>query len=310
MEYKDYYKILGVEKTASQEEIKKAYRKLAVKYHPDKNKGDKNAENKFKEVAEAYEVLKDPEKRRKYDTLGANWKQYQDAGDFGRQPWGFGGRPGGGRMEFEGDLNDFFNGGGFSDFFQSFFGGGFGRRGRAQQTGFKGQDYEGTISISLEEAYTGSQRVVEVNGEKLRIRIKPGVADGQTLRIRQKGGKGISGGESGDLYLKVNVSAHPEYERVGDDLYRNLEIDLYTAVLGGKAQVRTLKGDMSVNIPEGAENGKKLRLKGLGMPVYDRPGRYGDLYATINIALPKNLSTEERELFRKLSEIRKVKTYV
>jgi len=307
MEYKDYYKILGVDKTASEEEIKKAYRKLAIKYHPDKNKGDKEAENKFKEIAEAYEVLKDPEKRKKYDALGANWKQYQDAGSYG--PWNFGGFGERGGFEFEGDFNDFF-GGGFSDFFQSFFGGGFGRTGRARTAGFKGQDLEAALEITLEEAFSGTERILDVNGQKLRIKIKPGVANGQTLRIRQKGGQGFGGGERGDLYLKVNVAPHPEFERIGDDLHRQLDVDLYTMVLGGKAKVKTLDGEVAIAIPAGSENGRKLRIKGLGMPVYDKPGKRGHLYATINVTLPKNLSPEEKELFQKLAEIRKIKTYV
>lgn len=307
MEYKDYYKVLGIDKTASEEEIKKAYRKLAVKYHPDKNKDDKDAENKFKEVAEAYEVLKDPQKRKKYDALGSNWKQYQNTGDYG--PGAYGGKPGdGARVEFEGDINDLF-GGGFSEFFQSYFGGGFGRSGRARTTGFKGQDLEGAIDISLEEAYSGSERIVDVNGQKLRIKIKPGIANGQALRIRQKGGRGISGGEPGDLYLKVNIAAHPEFERKGNDLYRQLDVDLYTMILGGKVTVKTLDGEVAITIPEGAENGKKLRIKGLGMPVYDKVGKRGHLYATINVLLPKNLSAEEKELFHRLAEIRKIKTY-
>jgi curved DNA-binding protein len=311
MEYKDYYKTLGVEKSATQDEIKKAYRKLAVKYHPDKNKGDKEAESKFKEIAEAYEVLKDPEKRRKYDTLGANWKQYQTqgGGGFDDYDWSaFGGRAGRGgtRGEFEGNFNDFFGGGGFSDFFNNFFGGGFGRRTEAAQQGFKGKDYEGELTISLEEAYSGTQRMIDVEGKKLRIKIKPGIADGQALRIRQKGGQGVRGGEPGDVFLKINVLQHSIYERQGDDLNTNLDVDLYTAVLGGKTRISTLKGDMEINIPEGTENGKKLRLKGLGMPVHDNPGSFGDLYVKINVVVPKNLTSEEKDLFVKLAALRKM----
>jgi curved DNA-binding protein len=308
MEYREYYKILGVDKTASQEAIKKAYRKLAVKYHPDKNKGNKEAENKFKEVAEAYEVLKDPEKRKKYDTLGSNWKQYQAQGNGGGfEGFDFGGQRRGSRVEFEGDINDFFGGGGFSDFFQSFFGGGFtGRRPQPQQPGFKGQDYEANLTISLEEAYTGTHRMLEADGNKLRIKIKPGVIDGQTLRIRQKGGKGVRGGEPGDIYIKVNIAPHNEFERQGNDLHKTLNVDLYTAILGGKARINTLKGDMEINIPEGVENGKKLRLKGLGMPDHDKPAIFGDLYVKINVVLPNKLTNEEKDLFRKLAGIRKI----
>lgn len=313
MEYKDYYKILGVPKTASQDEIKKAYRKLAVKYHPDKNKDDKAAEERFKEVAEAYEVLKDPEKRKKYDTLGANWKQYQQGG-FGNNSGGFdwsqfGGRPGGARVEFEGDLNDFFGGGGFSDFFQSFFGGGFGQQSQRQQAAFKGHDYESAMAITLQEAYSGTERIIQVNEEKLRIKIKPGIKDGQVLRIPQKGGKGSGGGPAGDLFIKVNILSHPDYDRRENDLYKEIQVDLYTAILGGKIKVDTFKGAIQAPIAEGTQNGKKLRLKGLGMPDYDNPAVKGDLYVTVQVKLPRRLTAEEKELFRKLARVRKPKAF-
>ena len=304
MDYRDYYKTLGIDKNATQEEIKKAYRKLAVKYHPDKNKGDQTAENKFKEVAEAYEVLKDPEKRKKYDTLGSNWNQYgnaQEGGCFNTGWNGFGGRRGGARVEFE-NIHDVFGGAGFSDFFQSFFGGGF--EGARQQQGFKGQDYEANMTLSLEEAFTGTTRLIDRDGQKLRIKIKPGVADGQTLRIKQKGGRGIRGGETGDLYVKIAVAKHPEFERQGNDLHKSLQVELYTAILGGKATINTLKGNMVINIPEGSENGKVLRLKGLGMPDYDHQNNFGDLYVKVDVQLPKQLSEEEKALFRKLAEIK------
>jgi curved DNA-binding protein len=259
-------------------------------------------------VAEAYEVLKDPEKRKKYDTLGANWKQYQDQGSGGRGfDWsGFGGGYGGGtRVEFDGNINDIFGGGGFSDFFQNFFGGGFSdQRTGSRQGGLKGQDYEAGLAITLEEAYNGTHRMLETDGSKLRIRIKPGVQDGQVLRIKQKGGKGVRGGEPGDIYLKVSVSSHSEFERQGNDLFTDLNVDLFTAVLGGKARVKTFRGEMEINIPEGVENGKKLRLKGLGMPDHDHPTNFGDLYARINVVLPKKLNPEEKALFRKLAEMR------
>jgi len=315
MDYKDYYKILGVSKKASQDEIKKAYRKLAVKYHPDKNQNDKKAEERFKEISEAYEVLKDPEKRKRYDELGANWKHYQHQGAGGFNGGPFGGR-GGTRVEFEGDLGDMFGGGGFSDFFNSFFGGfAGGGAGHSQFRGgggspfggayaAKGQDLQAEMSISLEEAYEGVTKILNVNGNQLRLKIKPGIRDGQTLRLKGKGGPG-PGGAAGDLYLKVNIHKHTSFERKGDDLYVDLPVDLYTAVLGGKANVQTLKGAVNVNIAKGTENGKTLRLKGLGMPKYENNKVSGNLYAKVNVRIPKNLSEEEIKLFKQLQQIRK-----
>ena len=315
MDYKDYYKILGIEKSASQEDIKKAYRKLAVKYHPDRNPDDPNAEERFKEIGEAYEVLKDPEKRKKYDQLGANWKNYQQSGhqnfdDFFGQS-GYGGN--GTRdvhFEFGGNMGDFFGESGFSDFFNQFFGGGRQQHSRAESF-YRGQqpgrDYEGEVKITLEEAYNGVTRLVNVDNSKLRIKIKPGIRDGQALRIKGKGGKGQAGGRHGDLYIKVRVIDHPVYTRVGNDLYRDLEVDLYTALLGGKTTVDTLKGNVNITIPKETESNKTMRLKGLGMPDYDG-GPNGDLYLNINIKVPKNLTSEEKNLIEKLKELRKTNT--
>ncbi len=323
MEYKDYYKILGVSKNATQDEIKKAYRKLAVKYHPDKNQGDKAAEEKFKEISEAYEVLGDPEKRKKYDELGANWKHFQQTGfdGFG----GFSGRgagPGGGTYyyTFEGDPSDLF-GGGFSDFFEAFFGGGgfSGRSGRRTSRGtgtgagaygtpfgggaMSGSDLEGELHISLEEAYHGTSRIVQVGDEKIRVRIKPGAYDGLKLRVRGKGEKG-RGGRAGDLYLTVRVADHPVFERKGDDLYVDLPVDMYTALLGGKVQVRTLDGMVNMKVPEGVRNGQLLRLRGKGMPHYGKQG-HGDLFARVKIVLPEHLTPEQKDLLKKMRELDK-----
>ncbi|MFW5761538.1 MAG: DnaJ C-terminal domain-containing protein [Cyclobacteriaceae bacterium] len=316
MDYKDYYKILGVEKSASQDEIKKAYRKLAVKYHPDKNKDDKQAEERFKEIAEAYEVLKDPQKRQQYDRLGSNWKHYQQTGfeDFGN----FGGRGYGG---VQGDpFADVFGQSGFSDFFESFFGKGFnqGRGAGAYDSGFatggyraqKGNDYEADFVLSLEQAYHGSTKLLNVEDKKIKLKIKPGVKDGQKLRIKGKGGPGINGGQPGDVYLNINVQDDPRFERKGDDLYREEKVNLYTMILGGKIQIDTLKGSINFTIPAGTENGKKFRLKGLGMPVYDRNGQFGDLYVTAMADLPKNLSKEEIALFEKLAHMQKQESFV
>ncbi|HYG41073.1 MAG TPA: DnaJ C-terminal domain-containing protein [Cytophagales bacterium] len=304
MEYKDYYKTLGVNKNASQEEIKKAYRKLAVKYHPDKNKGDKKSEEKFKEVSEAYEVLEDPEKRKKYDQLGSNWKQYEQAG--GGFDWSqyANTNKGGTRFEFEGDPNDFMGGGGFSDFFKSFFGGGFGGGAQSQSNSgfYKEPDLEGRIDISMEEAFSGTSRIIDLSERKLRVKIKPGIKDGEILRIKNQGTKTPN---KGDLLLKVSIKIDPKFERKENDIYTDVPVSVYVAVLGGKTKVDTLGGSVNINIPKGIAGGKVLRLKGLGFPDYKNSTIKGDLYARINITVPQNLSAEETELFRKLAEMRK-----
>jgi curved DNA-binding protein len=309
MEYKDYYKVLGVSKTASQDEIKKKYRKLAVKYHPDKNKGDKAKEEKFKEITEAYEVLKDPEKRKQYDELGENWKYYQQQGANGGYRGGspFGGR-GGRTTQFDGDFSDLFgDGGGFSDFFESFFGGG-ATAGRTRAGGagaMRGVDIQASVSISLEDAYEGGTRLINLNGTRLRLKLKPGIENGQTLKIKGKGQPSIHGGPAGDLYLTVEVNKHPRFERKGNDLHVTQPVDMYTATLGGKVGIKTMKGTtVNVTIPEGTDSGKTLRLKGLGMPNYDKPGQAGNLFVQVKIVTPKNLSAEEEKLLKKLQAMR------
>lgn len=309
MDYKDYYKTLGLSKSATQDEIKKAYRKLAVKYHPDKNPDNKESEARFKEVAEAYEVLKDPEKRKKYDELGSNWKYYQQTGSSGR---GAGREPRGqeGYHQFHGNVHDIFGntaGSGFSDFFESFFGSSFGKQSAGFQNSayaFKGQDFQAEASISLEEAYHGTTRLLELDGSTLRIKIKPGVKEGQLLKIKGKGAPGTQGGGSGDLFIKITISPHAVFERKEDDLYLDVPIDLYKAVLGGKQEVSTFKGKVSITIPRGTESGKLFRLKGRGMPVYNSDS-YGDLYIRAHVKIPKALSEEERRLFEQLKELSK-----
>ena len=321
MEYRDYYKILGVAKSASQDEIKKAYRKLAIQYHPDKNQGDKQAEDRFKEVGEAYEVLKDPEKRKKYDQLGANWDQFQHADAGGSDFSQFRGTsPGGGAFYYEGDMGDIFGeqGSGFSDFFNAFFGGMGGSRrtggftGFNSQTGFnsrtatqKGSDYQAEMEITLAEAYAGTSRILDIDGQKLKANIKPGAFDGQELRIRGKGGKGRGGGTPGDIYVKLKIKPDPRYAVQGRDLIYKASIDLYTAVLGGKIEIQTLAGKLGLTVPMGSQPDSKLRLKGKGMPVFGKPGHAGDLYVQLNVNVPKDLSEEERKLFSKLKGLRK-----
>ncbi|MCW8995339.1 MAG: J domain-containing protein [Psychromonas sp.] len=312
MEFKDYYKILGVEKSATKDEISKAFRKLALKYHPDKNPNNKSAEEKFKEITEAHEVLSDPEKRKKYDTLGANWNRYQTSGggfeDFFSQYGG--GRRGGTTYEFSGDFGDLFGGtSGFSDFFENIFGHS-GSRGSkfygAQQRKERGQDFEATLYISLEEAYNGTSKDVLINGKKLRIKTNSGTRDGSKLRLKDQGGASRSGKVSGDLYLTIKIQKHPFYEIDGDDLYFDLIIDLYTAVLGGKKKVKLINGKtINIEIPKGTDGGKLFRIGNFGLSKPGNVGERGDLFVRIRIETPKNLSKKETELFKELSKLRR-----
>jgi curved DNA-binding protein len=311
MEFKNYYKILGVDKSASIDEVKKAYRRLAKKYHPDKNPGDKTAEEKFKEVSEAYEVLKDPEKRKKYDHLGQNWKYYQQAGTYGNYSNWFADSGG---SSFRGsdnskDFEDLFGGiGGFSDFFESFFGKGFSQHKAETFTpkAKRGSDLEATLHITLEEAFSGTERFLNIDGKRLKVKITPGIESGKKLRLKSQGEKGIYGGETGDLYLTVQVEQHPSFKREGDDLYYDLNVDLYTAVLGGKRIIKTIDGkNISIYIPKGVQNGVLLRVRQLGMTKADNVSERGDLLVKINVDIPKNLSHEETKLFEKLASLRK-----
>lgn len=304
MDFKDYYKILGVERIASADEIKKAYRKLAIKYHPDKNPNNKEAEEKFKEINEANEVLGDADKRKKYDELGENWNQYQQqGGGEGNFDWSKWQNTGGGQRKTYTSGEDVFgNERDFSDFFSNIFGGT--QQGRSTKQPRKGNDLEAEIRISLEEAYHGTTRQLQADGETLQIKIKPGVAEGQVLRLKGKGGQGRSGGARGDIYMKVHIEAHPDFTRKGDDLYHDIPVELYTCILGGKTLIRTLRGTMKIDIPKETENNKVLRLRGLGMPKFGKEKEYGDLYAKVNIVLPKKLSEEELKLFQQLSNIK------
>lgn len=307
MNYKDYYKILGVSKGVTAKDIKKAYRKLAAKYHPDKNPDDKEAEEKFKEINEANEVLSDKEKREKYDTLGSNWEAYQHTGDDWRDYANQGQRRGN-AYSYQGDASDFFGqgaqgGGDFSSFFETFFGG---RSG--QDAAYSGGDTQAKMPITLLEAYKGSKRTFEIHNEKLRITIKQGSYDGQQLKIKGKGQQGVQGGNRGDLYIILRVQQDARFQRRADDLLYNASVDLYIAVLGGKIDVPTLTGTVKVTVPKGSETGKILRLKGKGMPKYSKPTTYGDLLVKLNVNLPKNLTKEEEELFEKLKGLREKQT--
>ncbi len=317
MDYKDYYKTLGVNKTAEAAEIKKAYRKLARKYHPDMNPGDKSAENTFKDINEAYEVLSDPQKREKYDRFGSQWQQYSGTGgrpeDFDWSQWRSG--PAGQRqtrtMSPE-EMEQMFGGsmGGFSDFFETLFGGSMGRSGRPAgrervQRAQKGRDSEQEIQISLEEAYRGASYSLQYSdGRRIEAKIPAGVRTGSRVRLGGQGGGGVAGGQAGDLYLKIEVRPHPLFQRDGDDLKVSLPVDLYTAVLGGKVNVPTLDRPVDLTIPPETANGKTFRLRGLGMPNLRQPDQRGNLYATLQIQIPQKLSQEEVQLFEKLRGLR------
>ncbi len=319
MEYKDYYKILGVPKNADLKTIKKAYRELARKYHPDVNKSP-GAEARFKEINEAHEVLSDPEKRQKYDMLGSSYAQWQRSGGV---PGGFdwsqwmSGRPGGARVEYrdpDSMFSDFFeaifggmgfSGGGgsvrFVDFDEMMRGGG-GRTGRRRPA--RGQDYDAQVVISLEEAYHGTTRLLSKDGRRLQVKIPRGARTGTRVRIAGEGGAGPDG-QAGDLYLNVTVQEDPRFERQGDDLYEDITLDLYTAVLGGEVQVPTMTGSVTLKVNPGTQPGRLIRLKGRGMPVLKKKDAYGDLYVRVNVEIPTNLSAKERALFKELANIRR-----
>lgn len=302
MDYKDYYEILGVKRGAGEQEIKRAYRKLAQKYHPDKETG---SEEQFKQINEAYQVLGDPEKRAKYDQLGSSYRDWQRGGGQGGFDWSnwTAGQTGGVRVEM-GDLGELF-GGGFSDFFNAIFGmgaGGIGA-GRAAAAQRRGRDIEQPITISLREAHHGTTRPYSRNGKRLEVDIPAGARTGTRVRVVGQGEH--SAGQSGDLYLRVNVSPEAGVQRKGDDLHMEVGTDLLTAVLGGEIQLQTMDGSVLLNIPAGSQPGQVFRLRGRGMPKLRNPAQHGDLYAKLQVTLPTQLSKEERELFERLAELGK-----
>lgn len=304
MEYKDYYKILGVKRRADQKEIRKAYRRLARQHHPDVNPGDRSAQERFKEINEAYEVLSDPEKRQKYDQLGSSWREWQGMGEdpagFDWTRW-FTGQPGQVYVQY-GDLDEILGGlGGFSDFFQAIFGGA--PRSSRHTTPRRGRDYEQEVEITLEEAFRGTMKILSKDGRRLEVKIPPGVGTGSRIRMVGEGGDGY-GGAKGDLYLRVRVAPHPRFRREGDDLHVEVPLDLYPAVLGGEVRVPTPKGDIMLKIPPETQGGKTFRLQGQGMPNLKDPQKRGDLYAKVKVKLPQKLTPRERELFEELKRLR------
>lgn len=312
MAYIDYYKILGVDKTATQDDIKKAFRKLARQYHPDLNPNDANAKEKFQAINEANEVLSDPEKRKKYDEYGENWKhadefeaqrkayQNQQGGDgeywYSTDGTHFSGFGGEGMHGFGG------NGSGFSDFFEELFGHRGAGAGRGAHGAFKGQDIQGELQLTLREAATTHKQTFSVNGENLRITIPAGIANGQIIKLKGHGGKGVNGGPDGDLYITFNIADDPVFRRKDNDLYTDVNIDLYTAVLGGEVTVNTLDGQVKLKVRPGTQNDAKVRLKGKGFPIYKQDGTYGDLIVTYHVTIPTTLTDKQKDLFRQLQQ--------
>jgi curved DNA-binding protein len=294
MEFIDYYKALGVDKNATQEEIKKAYRKLARKHHPDLNPNDKEAHKKFQQLNEANEVLSDPEKRKKYDQYGKDWQhaeQFEQARQSQQQRHG--------NEKFSGDFSE----GEFSDFFSSMFGdmggGGF----RQRQTKFRGEDYHAELQLNLSDVYKTHQQVLTVNNKSIRITILAGVENGQKIKIKGHGGPGINGGPNGDLYISFHIINNTKFRRDGNDLHTTVDLDLYTAVLGGEIILDTLDGKVKLKVKPETQNGSKIKLKGKGFPVYKKEGEFGDLVITFQIKTPTNLTDKQKELFEQLSKL-------
>lgn len=306
MEFIDYYKVLGLPNTATQDDIKKAYRKLARKYHPDVNPNGEEAKKSFQQINEANEVLSDPEKRKKYDQYGKDWEHaeaYEEAkkqrarqGDFGQSDFG-----GGGNYQ-QYSSSDFGDGQDFSDFFSSMFGGSRNSSGRTAQ--FRGQDFNATLQLTDKDVYTTQKQVLTLNDKKIRITILAGVENGQTIKIKGHGGEGVNGGPKGDLYITFQITPDAQFKRIGADLYATQNIDLFTAVLGGDAVINTFMDKVKLKVTAGTQNGTKVRLKGKGFPKYKIDGEFGDLYITYNVVVPTDLSEEQKDLFIKLSKLK------
>ncbi|MES2592790.1 MAG: J domain-containing protein [Bacteroidota bacterium] len=295
MEFVDYYKILGLNKNASIEDIKKAYRKLARKYHPDLNPNNKEANKLFQQINEANEVLSDPEKRKKYDTYGKDWKQgnaYEHAQ--GQQSQYSQRRSGSQGQSFS--SNDFE--GDFSDFFGSMFGGG----GKKRQSKLRGQDFNAELHLNLTDVYKTQQQTLTVNGKNIRITIPAGIENDQTIKIAGHGGPGNNAGPNGDLYIKFLITNNTNFKLEGSDLHRTIDLDLYTAVLGGEITVDTLNGKVKLKVPPETQNGTKVKLKGKGFPIYKNEGQFGDLFITYSIKIPTNLTEKQKRLFDELSK--------
>lgn len=289
----DYYQVLGLARTATADEIKQAYRKLARKHHPDLNPNSVEAKKKFQEINEANEVLSDPESRKKYDQYGAQWKHAEQFEQARREQGARQGSGGQGGAPFGGGAMD------EEDLFSSMFGGG-----RGRQVKFRGQDYQTELRLDMEAAYRTHKQTLNVNGKPIRITVPAGVENEQTIRIPGQGGPGVNGGPNGDLYITFMVAPHPRFKRVGKDLFISQDLDLPTAMLGGEITVETMDGKVKLKVAPETQNGTKVKLKGKGFPVYKQEGQFGDLYVTYNVKLPTGLSEREQELFRELAAIR------
>ncbi len=298
MDFIDYYKILGVDKSASEADIKKAYRKLARKYHPDLNPNDADAKKKFQQINEANEVLSDPEKRKKYDKYGQDWQHGEAYEQARRQQSQHAGQRGAHAGGFE------YEGGDFSDFFESMFGGAGGARGFGGQVRYKGQDLSAELRLDLKDVYRSHQQTLTVNGKNIRLTIPAGVENGQTIRIKGHGGPGMNGGPNGDLLITFAIDNSSPFKREGNDLHAVHHLDLYTAVLGGEAMVDTFDGKAKLKVAPETQSGTKVKLRGKGFPVYKHDGQYGDLYITYEIRVPTHLSEKEKALFTELSKMR------
>jgi curved DNA-binding protein len=302
MAFIDYYKVLEIDKSASEADIKKAYRKLARKYHPDLNPNDKEAERKFKELNEANEVLSNAENRKKYDKYGENWEhgeEYEKARQQQQQQYQHSGQQDG----FGGD--GFSGGGDYSDFFESMFGGG-AQRGNRRSSAFKGQDLNAELHLDLKDVYTTHKRTLTINGKNIRLTIPAGVENGQVIKITGQGGEGANGGPKGDLYLTFSIANHTNFKLDKHNLYTTVDLDLYTAILGGETIANTFDGKVKLTVKPGTQNGTKVKLKGKGFPVYKKEGEFGDLYISYQIVIPTNLTEKEKELFTELSKLRTI----
>jgi len=297
MAFIDYYKILGINKSASDKDIKKAYRKLARKYHPDLNPNDKTAEKKFKEINEANEVLSNPENRKKYDQYGENWQhseEYERAKQQQRQ------YQRSGQQRTSGGFSD----NDFSDFFESMFGGRTSSRPGSQGVKFRGQDYNAELHLSLKDVYRTHKQTLTVNGKNIRLSIPAGVKNAQVIKIKGHGSKGISGGPNGDLYIKFSIKNDTKFKRDNDNLHLTVDLDLYKAMLGGEITVNTFEGKVKLKVKPETKNGAKVKLKGKGFPKYKKEGQFGDLFITYQLKTPENLSQKEKELFKELAKLR------
>ena len=295
MEYIDYYQVLGVPKTADVSEIKSSYRKLARKYHPDLNPGNKEAEKKFKEINEANEVLSDPVKRKKYDVHGKDWQhadeieKMQQSQNRSGQPFGSG--------NYAGDNTE-----DFSEFFSAMFGGEAGRR--SNRNKFRGQDIHATLQLKLTDVYKTQKQTITVNGKNIRLTFPAGIEDGQVLKIAGQGGQGVNNGPNGDLYITFMIENNTDFKREGDHLYKSVDLDLFTAVLGGDVLIDTFDGKAKLKISDGTQSSTKVKLKGKGFPKYKKENEFGDLYITFQIKVPTNLTEKEKELFYELQKLR------